>query len=525
VAISYVGGASASTTGVNGFSCSLTSLTGGSNTSPSQDDLVVVVHAANSTSDLDPGVSTAGYTEATDLYFNATSRDIQLSVSYKFMGSTPDTTVALNAITGSNGKVATVMVFRGVDKTTPLDVAVVTSALAAANSQTNFPVPSITPTTAGSIVVGVVSGTDSLAPSTSTFTAPGTYSASVAQFGTAAGAFCAMGYRTWSSGATGAENFVKGGTGATQTTVDSVAYVALALRPAATNPTGQTNKTLAALTTSSAGSQRERGTVSKTLAALTSSSAASQLERGTLSKTLAALTSVSAATTITIRLATLSKTLAALTSSSAGKLLDKGQTLKTLAALTSSSAGQLLAKGNTSKTLAALTSSSAGKLLGKGQTLKTLAALTSSSAAKLLGKGQTLRTLAALTSSSTGSAPSQGSGSLSRTLAVLTSSSAAIALDRGIVSRTLAALTSNSAAKALDRGGLSRILAPLTSTSSGRSPDRGTFSGLLELLTSNSSGRAPIRGLHSGTLALLTSHIQASAISVDYVSALLAFFI
>ena len=72
-------------------------------------------------------MSSAGWTEAHDLYANSTS-DANLAVYYKKMGSSPDTSFQLSipAMSGHSYAVA-VQVFRGVDTTSPLDVASTTA--------------------------------------------------------------------------------------------------------------------------------------------------------------------------------------------------------------------------------------------------------------------------------------------------------------------------------------------------------------------------------------------------------------
>jgi len=129
-------------------------LTGGTNTSPLEGDLVIVAIELCGTADKSYRIS--GFTQLVDLYANDTE-DSNFQVGYKFMGATPDTSVT---ITGGSGSTAdalavAVHVWRNVDPTTPLDVTATTS------SQLNTGIPNppaITPVTAGAQII-VAAGT------------------------------------------------------------------------------------------------------------------------------------------------------------------------------------------------------------------------------------------------------------------------------------------------------------------------------------------------------------------------------
>lgn len=89
-----------------------------------QNDIVVVAVENASTVDRTTAQLTpSGYTAAhTDDYQND-SNDSNFLVSYKFMGATPDTSVAIPASNATTAGVGyAIYVFRGVDTTTPLDV-------------------------------------------------------------------------------------------------------------------------------------------------------------------------------------------------------------------------------------------------------------------------------------------------------------------------------------------------------------------------------------------------------------------
>jgi len=112
-------------------------------------DLVLVaVNNASTVNRTNAELTPSGYTEvsATDLYQND-SNDVNLLVSRKFMGASPDTSVAIPASNATTAGVGyAIYVFRGVDPTTPLDVAATT---AGANNTGVANGAAITPSTAG----------------------------------------------------------------------------------------------------------------------------------------------------------------------------------------------------------------------------------------------------------------------------------------------------------------------------------------------------------------------------------------
>lgn len=150
MALTYVGGTSASdTTGANCV-LDLTALTGGSDSSPSENDIVIVFTGFTSVADKDVGMVTSGYTEIADLYSNG-SRDANGSFNYKIMGSTPDTSATcIGSGSALYGNVAVAHVWRGADTTTPMDVSPVPGT--SINSNDINP-RSITPVTAGAIII------------------------------------------------------------------------------------------------------------------------------------------------------------------------------------------------------------------------------------------------------------------------------------------------------------------------------------------------------------------------------------
>ena len=227
--LQYVGGAEASGNSA-AYNVALTSLTGGSGGAVLAGDLVIVATGFVQTSNLNPGVGTAGYTEIADLYQNDT-RDANFSVNWKVMGGTPDTAVNClgNGVT-TNGSVCEVHVWRNVDQTTPLDV---TSTTAQANNSAIPNSPPITPVTAGSVIVSLGLGTG--AASDTSVTAPTGYG-NQADISVDPGNAATVGVASKAWSGSGAEDPAVW-TGWTTTTSDSWAAVTLAIRPANDPPT------------------------------------------------------------------------------------------------------------------------------------------------------------------------------------------------------------------------------------------------------------------------------------------------
>ena len=111
---------------------------------PREGDFVVVLTQSGAYI----AVNTAGYTLQTSQFGNDTFRTYQ-RVYTKVMGATPDTLVNI-AAKGSEQGSYLVMVFRGVDITTPLDVAI---AGAAGADTKHFNPPAVTPITPGALLV------------------------------------------------------------------------------------------------------------------------------------------------------------------------------------------------------------------------------------------------------------------------------------------------------------------------------------------------------------------------------------
>lgn len=231
MAISFVGsmvveaaGASSGTVTAN-FS-SLLDEAGGTPTLQ-QNDLVLINYCIRRASDAALTPPT-GYSENQELYSNGSSHDTNQAIWYKFMGATPDTSVALpQSGSASDGVGAVIHVFRGVGTSTPIDVA---SATATGIDSTNPDCPAITPSTAGAWIVacGASASNNSI-----TLTRPANLSSTTNHFRQAAGpdtndSMAATGLKTdWASGSFNPDAF--GGGDATAGT--SWTAVTLALRP------------------------------------------------------------------------------------------------------------------------------------------------------------------------------------------------------------------------------------------------------------------------------------------------------
>lgn len=228
--IQYVGSRVVSYSGTTSdISVSLTSLTGGLASAPAAGDLVIVYFGT--ASQTDRNLVVAGYTELADItsYTQASYTGTNLAVAYKFMGSTPDTTVTITGgtLNAADAGGVYVSVWRNVNTTTPFDVAIKT-ATGRFGPDAN-PV-TITPVTPGAfIVVGAVGGH---LQGTQTFSsvdlsdfksvgANDTYDATIGG-----------GYKQWVSGAFDPQTFGFSAIGQRQ--FETYCAATVALRPAAT---------------------------------------------------------------------------------------------------------------------------------------------------------------------------------------------------------------------------------------------------------------------------------------------------
>lgn len=229
-ALQYVGGVTGSRAGSTsaGITLSLTALTGGISSTAATGDIVIVSVASGGTSHLNQGVSTSGYKELNDLYANGSSNDAMLSVNWKIMGATPDTSVVtLPSGSTADGLAAAAQVWRNVDQVTPLDVASTSSSGTATGRPTP---PAITPVTSGAVVIATGSGA---AATGAVFT-----TATLSNFLSVSGAdtidgTVGMGSFAWTSGTYTPAQFTGGTTGSG----DSWAGLTLVLRPSQNPPT------------------------------------------------------------------------------------------------------------------------------------------------------------------------------------------------------------------------------------------------------------------------------------------------
>lgn len=172
MAISYVGGATAVSQGNTDVSVSLTALTGGSDSAPSNGDLIIFAYniADADNVDLNLACNTAGFAEIADLFGNGT-QDANLGVFWKIHDG--DTAVVgEGSLGGTDTSIqGAVMVFRGVDPTTPFDV---TSTTATGTTTGDPDPPSIDWSTAGAWTV-IVGSCAHAANVNGTFTGPTGY--------------------------------------------------------------------------------------------------------------------------------------------------------------------------------------------------------------------------------------------------------------------------------------------------------------------------------------------------------------
>lgn len=194
--IEYVGGKTFDVVGSTGTSTiNIDDLTGGLDSAPAEDDVVVVAWGFSDGTNRD--ITCDGYTEVADLYSNDT-RDGQMGMFLKAMTSSPDTSIDIGTSGGTgNRKSGIVQVFRRVDLTNIQDVAATT---ATGGNRIQPDPPSITPTTAGAFIVAA--GVGAHPSGSQTFT-----SSDLTDFLTATGngssldATAGMGYHAWTSGA------------------------------------------------------------------------------------------------------------------------------------------------------------------------------------------------------------------------------------------------------------------------------------------------------------------------------------
>ncbi len=217
MAISYVGGVQGGRAGATGTTTQSLSgtLTGGSDASPQTGDLVVVLCAAGADTTAPASQTISGNTSGA--YSNeamqsqlGTTYDAYAQLNWQFMGGTPDTTLTIPS-SGSirNAQRWVVHVFRGVDSSTPWDVA---SAVATGTGSGRPNPPSITPSTAGAWILWLGA---SAAATGAAYTAPTDFATDWLGGTTADTADVMMGagyYTGWASGAYDPAAITAGGT-------------------------------------------------------------------------------------------------------------------------------------------------------------------------------------------------------------------------------------------------------------------------------------------------------------------------
>lgn len=207
MSIQFVGQTTArSLAAVSTYNVSLTGLTGGIASSPREKDIVVATYCwastTNDTVNLPSGNNSSTYQSLIADAYSNDARDTNGRAAYQIMGASPDTSVDVPSFSSTtNGSCCTILVFRGVDPTTPIDVTV--QSASGADSNLANP-PSITPSTPGAWIVTGYMGTGDATPIA--WTAPTDMTAWYTINSQATtGAFSskvAMGYKSdWTSGA------------------------------------------------------------------------------------------------------------------------------------------------------------------------------------------------------------------------------------------------------------------------------------------------------------------------------------
>lgn len=202
MAIEYVGGQVAAVDGSTATNTTVTiALTGGIASTPAEGDFVLISYGIDSTGNIamtSGKLITADYSLVAETYV-LDGQASNAAFWRKFMGAVPDTTLVVGP-TGATtwAGAVSIQVFRGVDPTTPLDVAAVTAT--AANTVIVDP-PSITPETSGAVIVVIGHGAHAT-------TAPALFTASylsnfktVLSYVGSRNATVGAGWVSWTSGA------------------------------------------------------------------------------------------------------------------------------------------------------------------------------------------------------------------------------------------------------------------------------------------------------------------------------------
>lgn len=227
-AITYVGGQAGTFAGTTSTQTITFSLTNGSASTPAANDLVIVTFAvASAAGNLTLDIETTGavdYTLIESELWADFGVDTNLRVAYRFMPGTPETQFrfAGGSLNTANAACWSVHVFRGVDSTTPLDVAATT---ATATQTRVVDPPSITPTTDGAWILVTGAGAGATG---GTYTTSGLTDFRANTQVDTNDCLLGAGYVTWTSGAY--DHAAYGG-GGTSTVNDTWGSVVAALRP------------------------------------------------------------------------------------------------------------------------------------------------------------------------------------------------------------------------------------------------------------------------------------------------------
>lgn len=199
-------------------------------TDPIAGDFILVFYSvsSNGCSSSLLSMASSGWTVIANLFAND-SYENSLIAAYKFMGETPDATVAFTVsgtgyVSGEDTRAGTALLFRGVDPSTPLDV----SALTATTLNTVRPnPPSITPIIEGSFIVATGSGAHRAGTQTfSCSNMPDFVSVGINDFNDTT---IGSGVVEWVSGAFDPSQFTFSGSDSTS---NACCAITLALRPA-----------------------------------------------------------------------------------------------------------------------------------------------------------------------------------------------------------------------------------------------------------------------------------------------------
>lgn len=223
--IVYVGGQVGNRAGSTSTTLLNFALTGGIDTTPRTDDLVII-NCVVGTAARNPALAFTDYNLVGLLNQGGATADTSLQVAWLFSGPTPDTAVTIPA-TGNiaDGQAYSVQVFRNVDINSPFD----TASVSAGATGTGRPDPAaITPVTPGAWVVACAGGA---AATGANYIAPANFTTNfLTSFGAdTTDAMVGSGYWSgWTSGAADPGVY----TGGTTNAADSWCSWTLALRPA-----------------------------------------------------------------------------------------------------------------------------------------------------------------------------------------------------------------------------------------------------------------------------------------------------